>query len=58
MFLFEGPNTTGWTAHGCAFLDDKHPHLMVEMISNAYGDDDRITRGELLCILRIMGKLP
>ena len=31
---------------------------MVEMISNAYGDDDRITRGELLCILRIMGKLP
>ena len=33
-------NTTGWTAHGCAFLDDRHPHLMVEMISNAHGEDN------------------
>ena len=30
---------------------------MVEMITNAHGDDDKITRGELLCILRTMGKL-
>lgn len=30
---------------------------MVEMISNAFGDDDQISRGELLCILRAMGKL-
>lgn len=50
-------NTTGWTAHGCAFLDDRHPHLMVEMISNAHGEDDKITREELRCIFRTMGKL-
>lgn len=33
------------------------PHFMIGMISDINGEDDKITRGELLCLLRVMEKL-
>ena len=55
---FKGPNTVEWFARGIGFVRKSPlPHFMSLMVSDIDGDDDKITRGELLCILRIIERL-
>lgn len=35
----------------------RSPHFLLEMISDINGENDTITRGELLCILRMMERI-
>lgn len=39
------------------FRESSLPHFMSLMVSNTNGVDNKITRGELLCILRIIERL-
>ncbi|RJE24325.1 hypothetical protein PHISCL_03330 [Aspergillus sclerotialis] len=53
-------NSGEWFAVGAALLhggDPQYPHFMVKMLSGVNGEDDKMTRGELLCIIRIMERL-
>lgn len=55
---FNGPATVEWFALGTGLVrEGPLPHFMSLMVSDIDGDDDKITRGELLCILRIMERL-
>lgn len=58
---YNGLSTVEWFPVACAFLgEDNSPHsahFMIKMLSDAKGENDKITRGELLCILRVMERL-
>lgn len=60
LFEYYPANSGEWFAVGAALLhggDPQYPHFMVKMLSGVNGEDGKMTRGELLCIIRIMERL-